>query len=74
MRSSGRKQGETTKGDDAVAKEGWIPATKGTVPPSEWILVRENNTGHDYWVRHAGFKVPSPTRTSSVNWAGPWIS
>jgi len=33
-----------------MAKDNWIPATPDTVPPSGWILVREANTGKDYWV------------------------
>jgi hypothetical protein len=33
----------------AVAKEAWIPATPGTVPPSGWILVRETGTGKEFW-------------------------
>ncbi len=33
-----------------MAQDNWIPATPEVIAPSGWILVREANTGKDYWV------------------------
>jgi hypothetical protein len=43
-----------------MAKDNWIPATPGAVPPSGWILVREANTGKDYWVDPKTLKESAP--------------
>jgi hypothetical protein len=43
-----------------MAKDNWIPATPDTVPPSGWILVREANTGKDYWVDPKTLKESAP--------------
>jgi hypothetical protein len=43
-----------------MAKDGWIPATPDTVPPSGWILIRENTTGQNFWVDPKTLKRGSP--------------
>lgn len=43
-----------------MAKETWIPATPGAVPPSSWILIREAKTGKDYWVDPRTLKESAP--------------
>jgi hypothetical protein len=43
-----------------MAKDNWIPATSGAVPPSGWILVREAKTGKDYWVDPKTLKESAP--------------
>jgi hypothetical protein len=55
---------ERWKGGAAqMAKDGWIPATPGSVPPSGWILAREAKTGKDYWVDPKTLK-ESPPRSN----------
>jgi hypothetical protein len=44
-----------------MAKDNWIPAIPGAVPPSGWILVREAKTGKDYWVDPKGLKSSPPS-------------
>jgi len=43
-----------------MPKDNWIPATPEAVPPSGWILVKEANTGNDYWVDPKTLKVNAP--------------
>jgi hypothetical protein len=43
-----------------MAKDNWVPATSGAVPPSGWILVREATTGKDYWVDPKTLKESAP--------------
>jgi hypothetical protein len=43
-----------------MSREDWIPATSEVVPPSGWILVREANTGKDYWVDPKTLKASAP--------------
>ncbi len=43
-----------------MPKDNWIPATAGAIPPSGWILVREANTGKDYWVDPKTLKKSAP--------------
>jgi hypothetical protein len=43
-----------------MAKDSWIPASPGVVPPTGWILVREANTGTDYWVDPKTLKESAP--------------
>jgi hypothetical protein len=56
--------------DQAVAKDDWIPATPDTVPPSGWILVRENTTGKDFWVDPKTLKRGSPVSQLSAEQQG----
>ncbi len=43
-----------------MANDNWIPATPDVVPPSGWILVREANSGKDYWVDPKTLKESAP--------------
>ena len=43
-----------------MAKDHWIPATPGSVPPSGWILVREAITCKDFWVDPKPLKASAP--------------
>ena len=43
-----------------MAQDNWIPATPEVVPPSGWILVREANTGKDYWADPKTLKESAP--------------
>jgi hypothetical protein len=43
-----------------MAKDDWIPATPGVVPPTGWVLVREAGSGKDYWVDPRALKASAP--------------
>src|SRR5580704_11086803 len=59
-RESTRSRRRARRGVTTMAHDTWIPATPGVVPPSGWILVREANTGKDYWVDPKTLKESAP--------------
>lgn len=44
----------------------WIPATPDTVPPSGWILVREQDSGKDYWIDPKSLSQSAPRSELTV--------